>query len=103
MKQIAREQIEETTRKPNIEYVKTDFKKKEYMKEYKKKDYEYKKPVEIKTYGKYGKTHECRYCPAYKSTCHTCNKEGHWAKLCENQVNENIQILMKITKLTVYI
>ena len=82
MKQIAREQIEETTRKPNIEYVKTDFKKKEYMKEYKKKDYEYKKPVEIKTYGKYGKTHECRYCPAYKSKCHTCNKEGHWAKLC---------------------
>ena len=54
MKQIAREQIEETTRKPNIEYVKTDFKKKEYMKEYKKQDYEYKKPVEIKTYGKYG-------------------------------------------------
>ena len=38
MKKISREQNEEITRKPNIEYVKTDFKKKEYTKEYKKRD-----------------------------------------------------------------
>ena len=62
--------------------MKTDYKKKEYKKELKNKDYEYKKPAERKTCGKCGRTHEFRNCPAYKSKYHTCNKEGHWAKLC---------------------
>ena len=91
----------------NIEYVKTDFKKKEYMKEYKKKDYEYKKPAERKTCGKCGnslnylKIHEFRNCLTYKSKCHKCNKEEHWKSYVKNQVNGNIHILMQITKLTV--
>ena len=62
--------------------MKTDYKKKEYKKEFKNKDYEYKKPAERKTCGKCGRTHEFRNCPAYKSKCHKCNKEGHWTKLC---------------------
>ena len=82
MKQISRQQNEEITRNPTIEYVKTDFKKKEYKKEFKNKDYEYKKPAERKTCGKCGRTHEFGNCPAYKSKCHKCNKEGHWEKLC---------------------
>ena len=82
MKQISRQQNEEITRKPTIEYVKTDYNKKEYKKEFKNKDYEYKKPAERKTCGKCGRTHAFRNCPAYKSKCHKCNKEGHWAKLC---------------------
>ena len=39
MKQISREQNAEITRKTNIEYAKTAFKNKEYMKVYKKKVY----------------------------------------------------------------
>ena len=43
MKQISRQQNEEIARKPTIEYLKTDIKQKEYKKEFKNKDYEYKK------------------------------------------------------------
>ena len=31
-----------------------------------------------------GRTHPPNRCPAYRATCHTCNKKGHWASMCQS-------------------
>ena len=93
MKHISREQNEEITRKPNIEYVKTDFKKKEYTKEYKKRYYEYKNQPKERLVVNVGRHMHLETFQLISRNAINATKRDIRQSYVENQVNEDIQIL----------
>ena len=102
MRQITREHNEEITRKPNIEYVKTDFKNKEYMKEYKKKIMNIKNQPKERLVVHLGRNINLETVQLINRNAINATKRDIGQTYIENQVNDNTQILMQILKLTVY-